>query len=137
MSEHHPTAAELEILRVLWAHGPLSVREVYDQLAERGTVYTTTLKIMQNMVDKRLLSRASAGRAHIYTATVAQERTTTAVLGGLVDRLFAGSTSRLVLHALDHGAISDSELAEIEALLQAKAGKGTARKPHGSTGATP
>lgn len=116
MSENRPTAAETEILRVLWDRGEATVREVHGDLA-RGTGYTTVLKLMQIMVDKGLLTRDTTARSHRYRAAVAREATERRLVGDLADRLFAGGSGQLVLHALASRPASHEELASIRALL--------------------
>ncbi len=113
-----PTEAELEILQVLWTHGPTTVREVHEQLTERRTVgYTTTLKNMQNMVQKRLLLRDDAQRSHVYAAAIRQEDTQRMLLDRFLDTTFGGSASRLVMQALGHQKTSPEELQQIKALI--------------------
>ncbi|MGH8091783.1 MAG: BlaI/MecI/CopY family transcriptional regulator [Rudaea sp.] len=116
---HWPTAAELEILRVLWDRGPSTVREVHDTLyADDGAGYTTALKLMQIMHGKGLVERDDSQRAHVYRAGINKQRTQKRYLTDMARRLFNGSTPQMVLHALgsQHGA-SREELAEIRALL--------------------
>src|SRR5665811_1011871 len=87
-----PTDAELAILRVLWQRGPSTVRDVWEELSpEQGTGYTTVLKIMQIMFDKRLLSRDERDRSHVYRAVRSEEQTQRQVMGHLLERLFSGS----------------------------------------------
>src|SRR5580704_9459215 len=92
-----PTDAELAILRVLWERGPSSVKQVHQALSRtRQNGYTTILKFMQIMVEKDLLRRDSSTFAHIYEAAIPQEQTERTLVADLLDRAFAGSTSRLV-----------------------------------------
>jgi len=113
-----PTPAELEILRVLWQHGPRTVREVQEQLEqERPTGYTTVLKLLQIMTDKRLVRRDESARAHVYAATAPEETTQKQLVRDLVDRAFGGSASQLVLHALSTRKSSKQELSQIRELL--------------------
>src|SRR5262245_49753338 len=96
-----PTPAELEILHVLWARGPSTVREVHGELSTgKPTGYTTVLKIMQIMADKGLVDRDASERAHVYRARAPRERTQSQLVRELVDKAFGGSASRLVMHAL-------------------------------------
>jgi predicted transcriptional regulator len=119
-----PTAAELEILHVLWARGPSTVREVHDSLtADRPTGYTTTLKLLQIMADKDLVRRDDKQRAHIYQARIPRERTQSQLVNNLVDKVFGGSASRLVMHALSSKRASAKELAEIRRTLDDMEGK--------------
>lgn len=115
-STNKPTAGELEILRVLWARGPSSVREVHDALGGR-TGYTTVLKLMQIMADKGLVKRDESARTHIYTARAGEEQTQRHLAGDLMDRAFGGSAKKLMLAALSGRKASREELAEIRRLL--------------------
>lgn len=113
-----PTDAELDILRVLWERGPSTVRHVHEALVgTRETGYTTTLKLMQIMADKGLVTRDESTRTHVYTARVPQEQTQRQLLNDLVDRAFGGSATELVLRALSSRPASDEELAEIRRLI--------------------
>ncbi len=115
-----PTAAELAILRVLWAHGPGTVRQVHDVLAagrSHATGYTTTLKLIQIMTDKGLLVRTTHGRQHVYRAAQTEHATQKRLVRDLLDRAFGGSTARLVMHALAARPASAEELREIRRLL--------------------
>src|SRR5574337_1515193 len=125
---HWPTSAELGILRVLWDRGPCTVREVHDALyADDGAGYTTALKLMQVMHAKGLVERDDSQRAHVYRAGINKQRTQKRYLTDMARRLFNGSTSQMVLHALcNHPGASREELAEIRALLnkiEAEGGK--------------
>ena len=113
-----PTEGELEILHVLWAHDGCTVREVHDVLRPNiDTGYTTTLKLLQVMHAKGLVKRDDAQRAHVYRAAVSKERTQKRFLVDLVQRVFEGSSSQLVLHALGSQHASREELREIRSLL--------------------
>src|ERR1035437_5065185 len=95
-----PTEAELAILRVLWERGPSTVRQVYIALAQRETGYTTTLKLMQIMAAKGLVTRDEASRTHVYSARASKGHTQRQLIADLVDRAFGGSGAALVLQAL-------------------------------------
>jgi predicted transcriptional regulator len=113
-----PTTSELEILQVLWEHGPSTVGFVNEQLNEKKRVgYTTTLKLMQIMTEKGLVRRNKSQRAHVYFAGVSSEQTEKQLVSGLIDRAFRGSASRLVMQALSTRKASDEELDEIRRLL--------------------
>jgi BlaI family penicillinase repressor len=113
-----PTDAELSILRVLWRRGPSTVKEVNDELARRApTGYTTTLKQLQIMTEKGLVTRDESQRAHLYLVRLPEEQTQTQLVGDLLDRAFEGSASRLVLRALSSRPAKPEELAEIRELL--------------------
>jgi len=113
-----PTDAELDILRVLWARGPSTVRQVHDVLsANRDFVYTTTLKLLQLMTEKGVAVREEEGRVHLYRAAVAQEETQRHLIRDLLDRAFGGSPTQLVVQALAAKPASAEELQEIRRLL--------------------
>lgn len=113
-----PTDAELAILRVLWERGPSTVREVTDAIQEeRGTGYTTALKLMQIMTDKGLVQRDDSNRSHVYEAVVPAEETQRQLVGDLLERAFGGSAQQLVLQALSGRKASRADLAEIRKLL--------------------
>lgn len=114
-----PTTAELDILRVLWDRGPRTVREVHQALyADDGAGYTTALKLMQIMHAKGLVERDDSQRAHVYRAAIDKRRTQRRYVADMARRLFNGSTSQMVLHALgSHPGASRAELAEIRDLL--------------------
>lgn len=113
-----PTEGELEILHVLWTHDGCTVREVHDVLRSSvSTGYTTTLKLLQVMHAKGLVQRDDAQRAHVYRAAVSKERTQKRFLLDMVQRVFEGSSSQLVLHALGSQHASREELREIRSLL--------------------
>jgi BlaI family transcriptional regulator, penicillinase repressor len=113
-----PTPAELEILRILWAEGPSTVREVHERL-ERGhpTGYTTVLKLLQIMAEKRLVSRDETARAHVYAARMPEHQTQQQLVRDLLDRAFGGSAGNLVMHALSARKTSRQDLARIRELL--------------------
>lgn len=113
-----PTDAELEILHVLWANGPSTVRQVHDSLSQNREIgYTTALKLMQIMHEKGLLSREEDGRSHTYTALVTEEDTQRSLVDRFVETAFRGSASKLVMQVLGQHKASREELDEIKALL--------------------
>jgi BlaI family penicillinase repressor len=113
-----PTEGELAILRVLWARGPLSVRDVQRIMhAIRPTGYTTVLKLMQIMTDKGLVKRDETVRPQIYRPRYTQQKTQRQLLRDLMQRAFGGSMKALVLQALPEGRASATELRELEELL--------------------
>jgi predicted transcriptional regulator len=113
-----PTDAELAILSVLWRRGASTVKDVHEELARSSpTGYTTTLKQLQIMAEKGLVTRDESQRAHLYTARLPEEQTQTQLVGDLLDRAFDGSASRLVLRALSSRPASPEELAEIRQWL--------------------
>ncbi len=118
-----PTDAELAILRVLWARGPSTVRDVAVDMGREGA-YTTVLKLMQIMADKGLVRRDEAARTHVYEAAATQDDTQRQLVGDLLHRAFDGAAGKLVLRALEDGKVTPDELAEIRRLLNKRADKG-------------
>ena len=113
-----PTDAELEILSVLWEYGSSTVRFVNEQLNERREVgYTTTLKFLQIMSEKGLVSRNTDGRTHIYEAVFKQEQIQDQLINKLVDTAFGGSAQKLVIQALGNSKSSQEELEAIKKLI--------------------
>jgi BlaI family transcriptional regulator, penicillinase repressor len=113
-----PTSAELEILRVLWERGPSTVREVHDILAEAKHMgYTTVLKLLQIMTTKGLVTRNEQARAHVYEAKQPAEKTKRQLVGDLLQRVFAGSASQLMMHALSGKKASRADINEIRRML--------------------
>jgi predicted transcriptional regulator len=116
--ETRPTNSELEILGVLWRRGPSSVRDVHENLnAKRHMGYTTVLKLMQIMAEKRLVIRQTDSRAHIYEANVDQAITQRGLVDDLASRAFGGSAYQLAMHALGSKKATPEEMAEIRRLL--------------------
>ena len=120
-----PTKTELNILRILWVNGESTVREVHEALnEEESSGYTTALKMLQVMHHKGLVRRDDSQRAHVYGAAVSKLETQSNFLSDLVNRLFDGSTSQLVLQALGNSPKTDKEeLEKIQALLTELEGK--------------
>lgn len=113
-----PTEAELEIMCVLWARGSCTVREVHEVLyRDEGGGYTNALKLLQIMHAKGLVERDKSQRAHVYSAAVSKERAQKRFLRDLVQKMFEGSSSQLVLQALGSQSASRAELQEIRELL--------------------
>jgi BlaI family penicillinase repressor len=112
-----PTEAELEILNILWAMGPSTVRDVHT-LSRKETGYTTVLKQMQVMAEKGLLVRSERYRSHVYEARVAKQQTQQRLTRNLVQRAFDGSAKDLVLGALTSEKVSREEMAEIREMLE-------------------
>src|SRR5579862_9235538 len=112
-----PTAAELDILAVLWRLGTATVREVHDELG-KDNGYTTTLKQMQLMTEKGLLVRGERFGSHVYEASVPKEQTQQQIAGDLLKRAFGGSAKSLVMGALSAQPASHQELAEIRSMLE-------------------
>ena len=119
MKSTAPTAAELTILRVLWRKGPSTVRDVHEEVyAETGTGYTSSLKIMQNMLSKGLVTRAEDARQHIYAAAVSERPTLNHLVSGWMDSAFDGSSLALAMQALDARPVAPDELAQLKALIK-------------------
>ncbi|MHA4846847.1 BlaI/MecI/CopY family transcriptional regulator [Flavitalea antarctica] len=113
-----PTESELEILRVLWGRTTASVRDVHEELAKHKEVgYTTTLKLMQIMHEKGLVKRDDSIKTHIYQANVSREKTQKQMVGKMIDTLFGGSPTELVMQALGNHKASAVELDEIQKLI--------------------
>jgi BlaI family penicillinase repressor len=113
-----PTKGELEILQVLWQHGPNTVRFVNDRLNEQREInYTSTLKLMQIMADKGMLKRDESQMKHIYHVIEAEEKTKDHLLERFVDSVYNGSASKLVMQLLGNKKASKDELARIRAML--------------------
>jgi predicted transcriptional regulator len=116
-----PTNAELAILQVLWARGPSTVREVAEAMGREGA-YTTVLKLLQIMTEKRLVRRDESAQAHVYEAAYSEGHTQQQIVADLVARVFDGSAGKLVLQALASGRTSPEELAEIRKLIDKQRG---------------
>jgi predicted transcriptional regulator len=114
-----PTAAELEILTLLWEKNPQTVKDIHDQLSKRKDVgYTTTLKIMQLMVAKGILSREPDGKSHLYYPLLEKRKTQGKLIDTLLDTAFGGSAASLVMQALGNHKASKEELLKIKELIQ-------------------
>lgn len=116
-----PTESELELLRILWALGSATVREIHEDLdRKRPSGYTTTLKLLQIMTAKGLVIRDEANRAHVYRAAVSQDAMQSKMLRDISLRLFSGSAAQLAMHALAMEPASETELDEIRILIERK-----------------
>lgn len=115
-----PTESELEILQVLWKKNIATVRDVHEELAKIKEVgYTTTLKLMQIMHEKGLVRRDESMRTHVYQPAVNKEKTQKHLLDKMIDSLFGGSSTQLVLQALGSGdqKVSTEELEKLQTLI--------------------
>lgn len=113
-----PTNSELEILQVIWLHGPVSVRFVNDELNHKKLVgYTTTLKLMQIMTEKGLLKRSEEGRKHIYNVVLKEKEAKNLLLDKFVKSAFGGSAMDLVMQALGNHQTTPDELEDLKALI--------------------
>lgn len=119
-----PTASELEILRVLWERGPSTVREVHEALREKKELgYTTVLKLLQIMTAKGTVRRNEEQRAHVYEACQPATETKRQLVGDVLQRVFEGSASELMIHALEGRRTSKEELHELRRLLDEYEGR--------------
>jgi BlaI family transcriptional regulator, penicillinase repressor len=118
MNKMQPTEAELEILKILWEKSPESVRYVNEKQNEiREVGYTTTLKMMQIMNEKGLLSRDGSSRTHLYSTAIPKSETQDTMVTKIVNTVFGGSAAGLVMHALGGSKTTSEELSEIKALI--------------------
>jgi predicted transcriptional regulator len=115
-----PTKSELEILQVLWKAGPSTARFVNDYLnkEKREVIYMSTLKLMQIMVDKGLLTKDESEMRHVYSAAVEEHKTKGALLDRMVDNLFGGSAASLMMQLVDHKKLTAKEMAEFKELIK-------------------
>ncbi|MDX2367242.1 MAG: BlaI/MecI/CopY family transcriptional regulator [Colwellia sp.] len=112
-----PTAAELTLLNVLWQMGPATVRQIHDTVSTtQKTGYTTVLKILQIMHEKSLVIRDETNRAHVYAAAESETHTQSSLIKDLISKAFGGSTSKLVMRAIDEST-SAEEIDDIRQLL--------------------
>jgi len=113
-----PTESELEILSILWDKQTATVREVHEIVQQSKNIgYTTTLKLMQIMHEKGMVSRDESSKTHIYTPCFNKEKAQEQYLGKMIKTLFSGSTSDLVLQALGNNETSKDELIAIKHLI--------------------
>ena len=118
IKHNKPTESELEILQVLWNKESATVRMVHEVLLKtKDSGYTTTLKLMQIMFEKGLVTRDDTNKTHIYQPAVSREKTQKQFLNRMIDTLFAGSSTNLVLQALGGHAASEEELEKIQSLI--------------------
>lgn len=119
--DKHPSEGELEILQILWDLEPATVRDIHDKLSQNKEVgYTTTLKQIQRMLDKGLVSRKAKGRSHLYTAVVKEAKVKQSLLDRLLNTAFKGSAVELIQHALGNAKPGTEEIEELEKLIQEK-----------------
>ncbi len=119
-----PTASELKILRVLWERGPSTVRDVHEALREKKDLgYTTVLKLLQIMTAKGTVRRNEEQRAHVYEACQPATETKRQLVGDVLQRVFEGSASELMIHALEGRRTSKEELGELRRLLDEYEGR--------------
>ena len=114
-----PTESEIEILSILWDRKLATVREVHEELLKNKEAgYTTTLKLMQIMFEKGLVTRDDSSKTHIYKPFVNKEKTQKQFLNKMIDSLFSGSSTELVLRALGNKNTTDEELDKIQGLIK-------------------
>ncbi len=114
-----PTEVELQILNVLWEQGPSTVRQVHNiLLRERDKGYSTTLKMMQVMVEKQLLVKDESQRPQVYRPAFTEKHTQTHLVDDLVQKAFGGAADQLILRAVNSQKLSSKELAEIKKVLR-------------------
>lgn len=114
-----PTESELEILQVLWEKGHCTVREVHEQLAKnKDSVYTTTLKQLQVMLDKGMVERDASSKTHVYKALITRDETQKSALDKFIATVFTGSASDLVIQALGRHTTSKQEIDVIKKYLE-------------------
>jgi len=114
-----PTESELEILQILWQKQSATVREVYEEILKIKPAggYTTTLKLMQIMIDKGIVTRDSSNKSHVYKPAISKEKTQNIFVNKMIDSLFAGSPVQLIMQALGNHKASKKELDEIRDYL--------------------
>ncbi len=118
MKNIKPTESELEILNIIWQKGAATVKEVHEILSlQKQSGYTTTLKLMQIMNEKGILKRKEKGKLHIYEAGIKKEKTQNHLMQNMIDNVFEGSASNLVLQALGNKKITQQEIDAIKKYL--------------------
>jgi BlaI family transcriptional regulator, penicillinase repressor len=118
-NEIKPTEKELEILQAMWGKDAVSVKDVHESLGgDRLNGYTTILKLLQIMYEKGLVTRQKSGKMHLYTAVSSQEKTRKQLLDKMIDTVFQGSASQLIISALGNKKSSQEELREIKKYLE-------------------
>ncbi|NQD70600.1 BlaI/MecI/CopY family transcriptional regulator [Sphingobacterium shayense] len=113
-----PTDSEMEILQILWEKGQSSVRAVHETLDKKDVGYTSTLKLMQIMLQKGMVKRDSSAKTHLYDALLSKEQTQSKFLDKMIDTVYNGSTARMVMQALGNHRASKEELDLIKAYLK-------------------
>ena len=119
-----PTKTEMDVLQVLWKNGPSTVRFVHDTLntQKEAVGYTSTLKLMQVMAEKEMLSRDESAMTHIYSAVLKEEKTKGFMLGRFLDSMYDGSVSDLVMALIDNEKTSEKELAILKETVKKLSG---------------
>jgi BlaI family transcriptional regulator, penicillinase repressor len=114
-----PTDRELEALKVLWQHGELAVREIYDHINSGGAklAYTTVLSLLQVMEQKGLVKHRQSGKAYLYSANVERDNTFRKLAGGFLEKVFDGAVDEYLVHALQSRRPSADELNRLEKMI--------------------
>ncbi len=114
-----PTDSELEILNILWQKGPVTVREVHEEIEKKKEAgYTTTLKLMQIMIEKKLLKRDETSKTHVYQSAISREQIQGQLIQRMIDNVFNGSASQLVMQALGNYQADAKEMEKIKTYLE-------------------
>jgi BlaI family penicillinase repressor len=120
-SSSHPTELELEILKILWREGPLSGRRVRDLLAQvRDLAYTSVMTIMKIMTQKGYVRRKRVEGNYVYYPCVTEEVVSSGMLCDLVERVFDGSATAVMLNLLETAELGEDELKQIRRLINRK-----------------
>ncbi|HET6250681.1 MAG TPA: BlaI/MecI/CopY family transcriptional regulator [Tepidisphaeraceae bacterium] len=118
LGSSQPTAVELEILRILWELGPSPVRAIHARLGEeKGTNYSTTVKMLSVMLAKGLVRRDELSSPHVWRAAMTRDKAAKRFLNELIEKVYEGSAMSLVLAALAGGKASRREIDEARRLL--------------------
>jgi BlaI family transcriptional regulator, penicillinase repressor len=119
-----PTEVEMQILRILWELGPSPVREIHKRLeAAKGTNYSTTVKMLAVMLQKGLVKRDEDAQPHVYRPALSRAKTGKRILDDLIEKVYEGSSTALVLQALSSGTATKEELSEVRRILDQMEGK--------------
>jgi predicted transcriptional regulator len=123
-SASQPTQVELQILRILWEQGPSPVRDIHARLAaDKGTSYSTTVKMLAVMLDKGLVRRDDQASPHVYRAALSRARAGRQMLKELIARVYDGAAMSLVLAALAGARATDAEIEQVRRLLDQMEGR--------------
>ena len=118
------TEVELQILRILWELGPSPVRDIHARLkAEKGTNYSTTVKMLAVMLQKGLVKRDEDAQPHVYRPAITRKKAGKQMLNDLIEKVYEGSSLSLVLQALSSSKATKAELAEVRRLLDEMEGR--------------
>ena len=124
----HPTDVELEILRILWANGPMALSAICEEMrTERDVATTTVATMLRVMLDKRMVRRKGAGRGATWAAAVTHQKTARGMVRKLVEGVFDGSADRLAMHLVEGGQLTGKQLAELRRLIDERSMKGANR----------